>query len=285
MAKKQDNANIIALGFNSLDGAENMLDNIHVWQERGYFTVKDAVVVVRGSGANQLEIKQTVKKTGKWALGGGGIGFLAGMLLGGPIGGLIVGTTVGAISGALKDSGIDDNFIHVIGTTLRGDTSALLVMVEPNPNRNEEEFMKELSEQRATILSTTLSSDREQQLRRLLSGSAATVPSRARDQAAPPAQPTDASAPTGPEASPEESTQLSTEEISTEESTATVASDGLVTETQTSSEMSTGAGMEAVDTASPEPSSEASVDAVAEASSENSPEASLEANPEAKTSA
>jgi uncharacterized membrane protein len=178
---KNSNTNIIALGFDDLDGAENMLANVHSFQERGFFTVKDAVVVTKPVGDNKLQIKQTVKKTGKWALGGGGIGFLAGMLLGGPVGGLVVGATVGAISGALKDSGIDDNFIHTVGTSLRDDTSALFVMVEPNPNRNEDDLMKELSEHRAKVLSTTLSPEREKQLRGLLSG--AGVPAAAQPTA------------------------------------------------------------------------------------------------------
>lgn len=228
MAKKQDNTNIIALGFESLDGAENMLANVHVWQDKGFFTVKDAVVVTRGSGANDLEIKQTVKKTGKWALGGGGIGFLAGMLLGGPVGGLIVGATVGAISGALKDSGIDDNFIHVIGTTLRSDTSALLIMVEPNPNRDEQDVMKELGEQRATVLSTTLAPEREKQLRDLLAGKGGPAPTRAPEATAavsePVAAPSEAAdeisaevATDGGEATPEASSEPSPEASSSTE--------------------------------------------------------------------
>ena len=69
-----------------------------MWEEKGYFTVKDAVVVTRGGGSQDVQIKQTVKKAGKWSLGGGGIGLLAGFLLGGPVGGLIVGATVGAIT-------------------------------------------------------------------------------------------------------------------------------------------------------------------------------------------
>jgi len=212
MAKKPSNANIIALGFDSLDGAENMLENVHLWQEKGFFNVKDAVVVTKGSGNNQLEIKQTVKKTGKWALGGGGIGFLAGMLLGGPIGGLVVGATVGAISGSLKDSGIDDNFIRVIGTTLRGDTSALLIMVEPNPNRDEQDVFKELGEQRATVLSTTLSPEREQQLRSLLSGKASSAPKGAPDPAVASSANTEATpeaaSETGMEAGPESEAEI-----------------------------------------------------------------------------
>lgn len=258
MSKQTSNTNIIALGFESLDGAENMLANVHLWQEKGFFTVKDAVVVTKGSGANELQIKQTVKKTGKWALGGGGIGFLAGLLLGGPVGGLVVGATVGAITGALKDSGIDDNFIHVIGTSLRSDTSALLVMVEPNPNRNEEELIKELGEQRATVLSTTLSPDREQQLRSLLAGKVSTAPTRAPEQPAPAGtEPSNAASP----------------EVSTEESMETVAEASMVTETQISPE------------SNPELSTEVNPEAAGEVSAEVGPESSVEVDPDAKTSA
>jgi uncharacterized membrane protein len=213
MAKKKSTTNIIVLGFDSLDGAKNMLENVHLWEELGFFTIKDAVLVTRGSGDNQLEIKQTVKKTGKWALGGGGIGFLAGMLLGGPIGGLVVGATIGAISGALKDSGIDDNFIHVVGTSLRGDTSALLVMVEPNPNRDEADLIKELSEQRATVLSTSLAPEREQQLRSLLSGKASTAATRAPAPAAASSQPTSAGTDADMEASTEPDMEAGTQPV------------------------------------------------------------------------
>jgi uncharacterized membrane protein len=186
MAKRESNANIIALGLDSLDDAENMLANVHTWQERGFFTVKDAVVVTKGASADQLEIKQTVKKTGKWALGG-------------PVGGLVVGATVGAISGALKDSGIDDNFVHVVGAALRDDTSALFVMVEPNPARNEEEVLKELSEQRATVISSTLAPEREQHLRSLLAGKGGAALTRAPDPTAPPSQQISASTDAAPD--------------------------------------------------------------------------------------
>lgn len=170
MAKKEVTGNIVVLGFPTLDGAENMLANVESWEKRGFFAVKDAVVVTKGSGTNQLEIKQTVKKAGKWALGGGGIGFLAGFLLGGPVGGLVVGATIGAISGALKDSGIDDKFIRSVSNSMSGDTSTLFVLVEPNPDRDDAELMRELAEQRATVISTTLAPERDQMLRDLLAG-------------------------------------------------------------------------------------------------------------------
>ena len=131
MADKDETTNITVLGFEDMVGAENMLTNLETWEEKGYFAVKDAVVVTRGSGSNAVEIKQTVKKAGKWSLGGGGIGLLAGLLLGGPMGGLVVGATVGAISGAMKDSGIDDKFIRDVSEGLPQESSALFVMTNP----------------------------------------------------------------------------------------------------------------------------------------------------------
>jgi uncharacterized membrane protein len=272
MAKKS-NANIIALGFNSLDGAENMLENVHLWQEKQYFTVKDAVVVTKGSGDNQLQIKQTVKKTGKWALGGGGIGLLAGLLLGGPVGGLVVGATIGAISGALKDSGIDDNFIHVIGTSLRADTSALLVMVEPNPNRNDEEFARELGEQRAMVLSTTLPPEREQQLRRLLSGAASAAAVAPAIQ--PPLDATVATTEDIAEASTEDGMQAPIEA-----DTAIDAEPIAETATDVVPEASTEAGMEAAPEAINDTAPAAVSETMPETVAEGAPDVATEAIPD-----
>src|SRR5687768_7443277 len=103
-------ANIHVVAFDDPYGAENMLENVHTWEKNGWIKVADAVVVTRGSGSagttgttmtamagggseganmtavpmsggnTELEIKQTHKNHGKYTLGGGGIGFLAGML-------------------------------------------------------------------------------------------------------------------------------------------------------------------------------------------------------------
>jgi uncharacterized membrane protein len=169
MADNSENNNIIVLGFGDVVGAENMLTNVHTWEEKGFFTVKDAVIVTRGGGSNDVDIKQTVKKAGKWSLGGGGIGLLAGMLLGGPIGGLVVGATVGAISGAMKDFGIDNSFIRAISDGLPPNSSALFVMTEPNPDRDDDALFAELKPFKAKVISTTLDKDTAQKLEALLS--------------------------------------------------------------------------------------------------------------------
>jgi uncharacterized membrane protein len=182
-------ANIHVVAFEDPYGAENMLENVNTWEQNGWIKVADAVVVTRGSGSeggtmtampggagegatmtavpmsggnSELEIKQTIKKRGKYTLGGGGIGFLAGMLLGGPIGGLVVGATVGAITGAMKDYGISDKFIKDVSAGLRPGTSALFVM---SSDGDAEKLIPELKVHKGRLLSTTLSPDQEKELR------------------------------------------------------------------------------------------------------------------------
>ncbi|MFN2202109.1 MAG: DUF1269 domain-containing protein [Caldilineaceae bacterium] len=159
MADNEEVTNVTVLGFDDMVGAENMLTNVSMWEEKGYFKVKDAVVVTRGSGNNDVEIKQTVKKAGKWSLGGGGIGLLAGLLLGGPIGGLVVGATVGAITGAMKDFGISDKFIREVSDGMPAETSTLFLMTTPDKDRDEQAFLAELKPFRAKVISTTVDAD------------------------------------------------------------------------------------------------------------------------------
>lgn len=168
MAEKGEVNNIIVLGFEDTTGAENMLSNVDTWEEKGYLRVKDAVVVTRGSGSNDVEIKQTVKKAGKWSLGGGGIGLLAGFLLGGPIGGLVAGATVGAITGAMKDYGIDDKFIRQVSEGMPAESSTLFVMTIPVEGRDDAAFYAELKPFKAKVISTTLDAETTAQLEKLL---------------------------------------------------------------------------------------------------------------------
>lgn len=168
MAKTDETTNVVVLGFESMDGAENMLANVQTWEEKGFFNVKDAVVVTRGAGTNDVEIKQTVKKAGKWSLGGGGMGLLAGFLLGGPVGGLVAGATIGAISGAMKDFGIPDKQIRAISESLPAQSSALFLMTIPVEGRDDEALYEELRPYKAKLISTTLPEETAKRLEQLL---------------------------------------------------------------------------------------------------------------------
>lgn len=157
-------SNVTVLVFDDMQGAENMLANVQTWQENGWIKLEDAVVVTRDEGSN-LEVQQTHKFGGKYALRGSGIGLLAGLLLGGPIGGLAAGAAIGGISGHMKDYGIDDKFIKQVSDGLRTNTSALFLMTKEG---DEEKIMGELKAHKATVLSTTLPPDQEKRLRKTL---------------------------------------------------------------------------------------------------------------------
>jgi len=181
--------NVHVLLFDDIDGAEAMLDNVNTWAKEGWLKVEDAVVVTRGAGSmtqpttiasgnteqpqsvmiqgsqGDLEIKQTRKHAGKFAMGGAGIGMLAGMLLGGPIGAMVVGATIGGITGAMKDFGLDDKFIRQVSEGVRPGTSALFVM---SSGGNAEKLLPELREHKARLLSSTLPPEQAEALREAL---------------------------------------------------------------------------------------------------------------------
>lgn len=155
---------IVALMFDGQDTAEGMLENFLKMQEEGNIELEDAVVASRGPGTH-VEIKQTKSITGKYSLRGSGVGLLAGILLGGPIGGLVGGAAVGAIAGKMKDLGIDDTFIKDTSKALGPNTSAIFLMVK---EANAEAVLKLLKPYKAIVLSSTLSEDKEAQLRKVL---------------------------------------------------------------------------------------------------------------------
>lgn len=155
-------SNVTVLAFDDIGAAEAMLDNLRAWEEAGWIKVEDAVVVTRGASASTVEIKQTHKKGGRYALGGGGVGLLAGLLLGGPIGGLAVGAALGGVVGSMKDYGIDDKFIKNMSDNMKPNSSALFVM---HSSGDQEKLLQELQPHKATVVSTTLTGDQEQKLR------------------------------------------------------------------------------------------------------------------------
>lgn len=157
-------SNIVVLAFDGRYVAKATLKNIQKMQEEGLLEIVDAVVASRGPGS-EVKIEQTHSDKGRFALRGSGIGLLAGLLLGGPIGGLVGGAAVGAIAGALKDYGIEDDFIEEISESLKADSSALFLMVK---NAKAEETLERLKPFEAKVLSTTLSEEQEQKLRKVL---------------------------------------------------------------------------------------------------------------------
>jgi len=157
-------SNIIVLSFKGEFVAEGLLEEFLKMQEEGLIVLEDAVAV-RTNAAGQIEIKQSHKTGGKTALKGAGIGLLAGLLLGGPIGGLAAGAVIGGISSKMKDYGIDDNFIKSTSRALSPNSSAIFLLVK---EAKAQEVLDRMKTYEAIILTTTLSPEKEKQLRAII---------------------------------------------------------------------------------------------------------------------
>ena len=157
-------SNIVVLGFKNQYGAEVLLEDIQKWQQEALIELEDAVIATRSPGSD-VQIEQTHKQGGRFALRGGGAGLLAGLLLGGPILGLVGGVAAGGIAGALKDYGLDDTFVKEVSQWVQPETSALFLLVK---EAKADEVIEKLRPFGAVVLSTTLAPEREERLRQAL---------------------------------------------------------------------------------------------------------------------
>jgi uncharacterized membrane protein len=195
MSDKKGTDNLVVLTFAGSGTAAAAYEQIMDMDARGQAGIKDAIIVERGEDAEQpasaampvgsgqtagvvpvsgsvdahVRVIQTHGKKGKYAAGGGGIGFLAGFLLGGPIGGLAIGAGLGALTAALKDFGIDNDKIAAIKARLQPDSSALLLLGRVE---DRDLFVDKLRTFEPQVFSSTLTPELEEQLRDRLAGAA-----------------------------------------------------------------------------------------------------------------
>lgn len=183
MAEKQTST-LAVLTFEGQETAEALYEQIEKMAKEKLLVLEDAVIIEREpawsappedsaakgmhtppvgqSKENQVRVKQTRGKKGKYAAIGGGIGLLAGALLGGPIGLLAVGAaSIGAITAAMKDFGIDDTSISAIKQSLQPNTSALLLLGHAN---DRDALMAKLREYDAKVVMTSLDPEVEREL-------------------------------------------------------------------------------------------------------------------------
>ena len=128
--------------------------------------MEDAVVVTRDS-QGKVKLHQPVNLTAAGAVQSTLWGSLIGLLFLNPLLGAAIGAGSGAISGALTDIGINDQFMKDLGATLTPATSALFVLVRKSTPDKVLEGLKPFVG-KAKVLRTSLTKDKEDELRRAL---------------------------------------------------------------------------------------------------------------------
>ena len=123
------------------------------------------VVVVTKNDKGKAKLHQAVNLTAAGAMGGTFWGMLIGMIFLNPLMGAAICDGAGALSGKLRDIGINDDFMKELGETFQPGTPALFVLVRKvTPDK----VLAELKGFKGKVLKTSLTKDKEEQLREVL---------------------------------------------------------------------------------------------------------------------
>jgi uncharacterized membrane protein len=157
-------SDLVAISFDDEHTAFEMRAEL-VKLQKEYLIEMDDVVVVTKDDKGKVKLHQAVNLTAAGAMGGTFGGMLIGMIFLNPLVGAAIGAGAGALSGKLRDIGISDDFMKELGETFKNNTSALFVLVRKvTPDK----VLEELKGFRGKVLKTSLTKDKEEELREVL---------------------------------------------------------------------------------------------------------------------
>lgn len=159
-------SNLVVIAFEDEFKAFELRIELMKMQKEYLIELEDAVVVTRDE-KGKPKLDQAVNLTAAGAVGGSFWGLLIGALFLNPLLGMAVGAGAGAISGKLSDIGIDDKFMKELGQSLKPGCSALFVLVRKS---TPDKVLERLQGFGGTVMKTSLSKDREEELQRVLAG-------------------------------------------------------------------------------------------------------------------
>jgi len=159
-------AELVVLGFPNKEQAEQVMEIGAKLRKEELLDLEDAALVWR-TPDGKIKVQQSYSTTGAGAAGGALWGTLFGLLFFVPIFGLAVGAATGAIMGKLSDIGIDDTFIKEVAATLEPGTAAIFALVRSS---TPDKVREALSEYQPTVLRTSLTKDKEEELAAALQG-------------------------------------------------------------------------------------------------------------------
>jgi len=155
---------LVVLGFENETTAFEMRAELAKLQKEYLIDMEDVVVVTKDA-KGKVKLHQAVNLTAAGAIGGSFWGMLIGMILLNPLLGAALGGGVGALSGKLSDIGISDDFMKELAETFQPESSALFVLVRKVTG---DKVLDALKGFKGRVLKTSLSADKEEELRKVL---------------------------------------------------------------------------------------------------------------------
>jgi len=157
-------SNLVVLGFDDETTAFEMRAELAKMQ-KDYLIEMEDVVVVTKDDKDKVKLHQAMNLTASGAVGGSFWGLLIGTLFLNPLAGAAIGAGAGALSGKLADLGINDKFMKDLGETLKPGTSALFVLVRKS---TPDKVLEGIKSFKGTVIQTSLTKDKEDELRKVL---------------------------------------------------------------------------------------------------------------------
>jgi uncharacterized membrane protein len=164
-------SNLIAVAYDDLGRAEEVMQTLRQCQDEHTIELDDAVLVEHDpDGKVRLHQGQSMAAVGgaSGALWGG----LIGLLFLAPLLGMAVGGAAGAAAGAVTDTGVDDGFLRELGEQLPPGGAAVIVLVRRS---TPDKVIPEVSKYGGHVVKTSLSAEADQRLEEALQTQGATV--------------------------------------------------------------------------------------------------------------
>jgi uncharacterized membrane protein len=120
-------SNLVAIGYDDLATAQQVVANISKAQTAHEIELDDLVIVER-KGDGKVKLHQP-SMAGAGAAGGALWGGLIGLIFLMPLFGMAIGAASGAAAGALTDAGVDDKFMKELGSQLTPGSAAVIALV------------------------------------------------------------------------------------------------------------------------------------------------------------
>ena len=121
-------ATITGYKFDTVDGADQLLNVVQDLAKQQLITVQDAALVTWPDDKKKPKTKHLDDMTGAGAMGGAFWGMLFGLIFFVPFFGMAVGAALGALTGHFSTYGIDKDFIKAAQQKVTKGTSALFLM-------------------------------------------------------------------------------------------------------------------------------------------------------------
>ncbi len=126
--------------------------------------------VVTKNEEGKIKLHQAVNLTATGAVGGSFGGMLIGLIFPNSLLGAAMGAWAGALAGRLKEIGISDEFMKELAANLTEGTSALFILIRKSAP---DKVLERLKGFMGKIRPTSLSVDREDELRKVIEGDSA----------------------------------------------------------------------------------------------------------------